>query len=82
MGLNAAQQQAFSFGRAAMPGWHGQVPQVPGSQPDQNAQVQQQLPPAAGKGAGKSRVMLTGRRCRTCVSLASLAVTASGVAVR
>ena len=54
MGINAVQQQAFPFGRAAMPVWQGHVAQVHGQQPDPNAQVQQQLPPAANKGGGKT----------------------------
>ena len=46
--------QGFHHGRAAMPGWHGQVPLLPAPGPEPIA-PQQQLPLAAGvKGGGKN----------------------------
>ena len=45
---------AFQHGRAAIPGWQGQVPQLPAPGPEPNAPQQLQLPPPAGnKGGGK-----------------------------
>ena len=47
------QAQGFHHGRAAMPGWHGQVPLLPAPGPEPNAPQQQPLPPAGPKGSGK-----------------------------
>ena len=54
--MNQQQQpaQAFGHGRAAIPGWQGQMLPLPAPGPEPNA-LQQQLPPAAGvKGGGKN----------------------------
>ena len=53
--LNHHQQQAQGFhqGRAAMLGWHGQVPLLPAPGPDSELIApQQQPPPAAGPKGG------------------------------